>query len=116
MKESQSLGELQNNLNHPLLGEILNNLGMVPEVHVSTLADKEKLSKIITKYILYDSVVFIIEELRQGLQTLGMLECRQKYPRQFSEIFCKQFKPLDAHMVDLLFAPTFSEEGSNARH
>ena len=45
-----------------------------------------------------------------------MLECMQKYPSQFSEIFCKQLKTLDAHMVDLLFTPTFSEDGSNTKH
>ena len=70
-------------------------------------------SNIITRYILYDSVVFLIEELKQGLKTLGILEYMKKYPEQFSDIFCKQLKPLDGHMVDLLFIPIFDEEGSN---
>ena len=57
--------------------------------------------------------MFLIEELKQGLKTLGVLEYMKKYPEQFSDIFCKQLKPLDGHMVDLLFIPIFDEEGSN---
>lgn len=86
---------------------------MVP--HVSAVSDKAKFAKILQRHILYDSVMYLIDELKQGLQTLGVLESMRQHPDQFRDIFCRQPMSLDAHMVDLLFTPIFSEIGSNIR-
>ena len=115
MQGSQTLEELRESLKHSILEDILDNVGMVPNIHVTQISDKEKAYKMIKRYVLYDSQIFLIEELKQGLKTLGILDCLQKYPIQFSDIFCKRPTPLDAQTVDLLFSPRFSEEGSNAR-
>lgn len=60
VKESQSLEELRIALKDPLVKEILDNLGIIPDLHVSTLEDKEKFGNIVVRFILYDSVVFLI--------------------------------------------------------
>lgn len=63
-----------------------------------------------------DSVQFLINEVKEGLETLGVLQAVQRNPEKFREVFCKErMKKLDAQMVDLLFTPHFDEEGSNRR-
>lgn len=72
--------------------------------------------KLLVQHIVIDSVEYLINEVKEGLKTLGVLEAIKQNPEKFREVFCKENMPkLDAHMVDLLFSPNFNEEGSNQR-
>ena len=55
-----------------------------------------------------------IDELKEGLWTLGLLESIQKHPEEFRAFFCNENAPkLDAEMVDKLFADIqYDEEQS----
>ena len=54
--------------------------------------------------------------MKEGLNTLGVLQAIQKHPCKFKELFSRECLPkLDAEMVDLLFVPKLDEEGSNKR-
>ena len=56
-------------------------------------------------YVLVDSVEFLIDELKEGLGTLFLLEPIQKDPEEFKAFFCNENAPkLDAEMVGKLFA------------
>lgn len=84
--------------------------------YAKSLAEKNKMVQTVTQHVLLDSVKFLIDELKEGLDTLGVLGCIKKYPMQFMDVFCKQPRSgLDAQMVDLLFTPVFDEEGTNKR-
>jgi hypothetical protein len=62
------------------------------------------------------SNIYLIEELKEGLQTLGVLRCIQRYPDKFKDVFCESDMPvLDAQIIDLMFTPDFDEEGNNRR-
>ena len=59
---------------------------------------------------------YLIEELKEGLETLGVLRCIQRYPDKFKDVFCTSDTPvLDAQIIDLMFTLEFDEEGNNRR-
>ena len=65
-------------------------------------------------FLVIDLVKYLINEVKEGLKTLGAFEAIQQNPEKFREVFGKENMPkLDARMVDLLFSPNFNEEGSN---
>ena len=52
-----------------------------------------------------------IDELKEGLGTLGLLESIQKHPEEFRAFFCNENAPkLDAEMVGKLFADIHYDE------
>ena len=72
--------------------------------------------ELLVQHIVIDSVEYLINEVKEGLTTLGVLGAIQQNHEKFREVFCKENMPkLDALMVDLLFSPNFNEEGSNQR-
>ncbi len=82
--------------------------------YVRSADEKERLCRIITSHILVDGPRSLIEELKDGLQTLGILGKIIQYPEQFREIFTSEnIPPLDAQSVDLLFRINYEDHGSN---
>jgi hypothetical protein len=105
---------LLENLNDPNIQAILEAQGHAS--YASRVEEKERILKIITKHILIDAPRSLIEELKDGLQTLGILDSIIQYPEQFREMFTSEkIKPLDAQSVDLLFRINYADHGSNKR-
>ena len=70
----------------------------------------------IIRHILVDSTRYLLDDLKKGLQTLGVLDAIQNSPEQFRDVFTKEnIRPLDAETVDVLFSTQFEEQGSNER-
>ena len=64
--------------------------------------EKEKLLKMIAKYIVIDKPRSALEQFKEGLNTLGILELMQAYPVEFESLFCFQKKFLNANEFDRL--------------
>ena len=105
--------ELNTALKQPSIEKILDAQSALPSA--SSLGQKDSISDLIIRHILIDSVEFLIE-MKEGLNTLGILQSIQKHPHKFEELFSRGCSPkLDAQMVDLIFVPKLDEEGSNQR-
>lgn len=83
---------------------------------VSDVNEKTQICTLLVQHALLDSVQFLLNELKEGLETFGVLESIQRYPEKFREVFFMgEMSKLDAQLVDLLFIPNYDEEGSNIR-
>ena len=106
--------ELNTGLKEPSIEKILDAQGALPLA--SNISQKDSICELLVRHILIDSVDFLINEIKEGLNILGVLQSIQKHPGKFKELFCRECLPkLDAHMVDLIFVPKLDEEGSNKR-
>ena len=85
----------------------IKNLLDAQEALPSSMDEKHNLCKMLVHYVLVDSVEFLIDELKEGLGNLGLLECIQKHPEEFRAFFCN-----DAEMVDKLFFIDYDEKQS----
>ena len=80
------------------------------------LLDKIPSLKTILCHVLLDSLRYLLEDLKKGLEILGVLEAIQANPEQFQEVFTKEsFHPLDAETMDAVFAINYAEQSSNQR-
>jgi len=52
---------------------------------------------------------------KDGLRTLGLLECLIQHPEQFRPLLCAADVPMTADVIRETFQPTFSDDGSNRR-
>ncbi|XP_068758132.1 G2/M phase-specific E3 ubiquitin-protein ligase-like [Montipora capricornis] len=112
--KSQTVDKLAENVNDEEIQTILNDMG-ASTVHFG-IDKKNWYKKIILRHILIDSVGYRLEEFKNNLETIGVLDAMQKYPEQFRDLFSNEnVRPLDAQCVDLLFTIQFDEQGSNAR-
>lgn len=56
-----------------------------------------------------------LEQLKEGLSTLGILDLMEAHPVEFEALFCFQEKKLNAKDFDSMFTPMMAPVGSNAR-
>ena len=85
-------------------------------VKLPVVENKDSILKIILRHILVDSTRYLLEDLKKGLETLGVLEAIQKHPEQFRELFTTEnIRPLDAATVDAIFNIDYDEQGSIRR-
>ena len=66
-------------------------------------------------YFVVDRVRTQIEMFKEGLSTLGILECIKRYPTAFRKLFCHSEKELTSDDIDRTFVPQFDAPGSNSR-
>ena len=92
--------------------DLLENCGynMVPKYE-----DREELVAELCHYLVVDRVRTAIELFKEGLATLGILECMQKHPAAFKKIFCHRERPLTSQDLDQTFLAELDEAGSNNR-
>lgn len=101
-------------LNAPEIEAILDAQG--ESTYIGSLEHKSRFISIIKRHVLIDAPRSLIEELKNGLKTLGVLDKILAYPEQFRDLFTSEnVEPLDAQSVDLLFQITYAEKGSNTR-
>ena len=114
VSNADTVDDLKKALEDSTVQEILEAQGALSTV--LCISDRDRMCKLLVQHIVIDSVEYLVNEVKEGLKTLGVLEAIQQHPEKFREVFCKENSPkLDAHMVDLLFSPNFNEEGSNQR-
>ena len=101
MKNAENIDVFNKALNETPIKNLLDAQEALP----SSMDEKHNLCKMLVHYVLVDSVEFLIDELKEGLRTLGLLESIQKHPEEFRAFFCNENAPkLDAEMVGKLFA------------
>lgn len=101
---SATLEELEENLSDEEIQAILNDLGAstVP----SGIDKKDWYKKIILHHVLIDSTRYLLEELKSGLQTLGVLDAMKEHPYQFRDAFTKEnFSPISAMRRPTFYNP-----------
>ena len=80
-----------------------------------SLDKKDVIVKITLRHAPVDSTRYLLEYLKRGLDTLGVLEAIQANPERFREVFAKEnIRALDAETEDSLFTID-AEVGSNER-
>ena len=96
----------------PSVQDYLSNCGYNT---VPTFGKREELVAELCHYFVVDRVRTAIEMFKEGLTTLGILECIQKHPVAFKQIFCNFEKELTSEDIDQTFVPQLDEPGSNRR-
>ena len=114
IRNAETLDDLNEAIKNPSISAILEAQGAI--LSASAVSEKEGMCTLLMRHILLDSVQFLINEFKEGLETLGVLRSIQQHPETFRDVFCKSNMPvLDAQMIDLVFSPKFGEEGTNRR-
>ena len=87
----------------------------VPSCKV-TLADREDIVKSLSLHNLIYANKAEIDQLKEGLQTHGVLSLMERYPHLFRPLLQSTTKPLlTASQMMALFKPQWSLQGSNRR-
>ncbi|XP_046863385.1 G2/M phase-specific E3 ubiquitin-protein ligase-like [Xenia sp. Carnegie-2017] len=114
ISDASSIDDINKILEDNVLKNMLEAQGALP--FVSDVNEKTQICTLLVQHALLDSVQFLLNELKEGLETFGVLESIQRYPEKFREVFFMgEMSKLDAQLVDLLFIPNYDEEGSNIR-
>lgn len=109
---SQSEAEFTHSVNNEPVLELLWASGYAS---VPKFSAKTQLVEMIAKYIVIDRPRSALEQFKDGLNTLGILQLMQSHPKEFESIFCHEEKKLSADECDSLFTPMFGPIGSNIR-
>ena len=81
-----------------------------------TLADREDVVRSLSLHNLIYANKAEIDQLKEGLRTLGVLSLLEKYPHHFRPLLQSTTKPLlTASQMMALFKPQWSLPGSNQR-
>ena len=76
--------------------------------------EKDHFIKIIARHFLLDRVRYLLEDLIDGLRTLGVLDKIKENPKEFEKCLCRDNKPLTTEMVDALLHIDYAKQGSNS--
>ena len=109
---ANDIDELNTVLRDVGVHEILVALGS--KTKATSTDEKDHFIKIIARHVLLDRVRYLLEDLIDGLRTLGVLDKIKENPREFEKCLCRDNKPLTAEMVDALFHIDYAEQGSNS--
>ena len=88
--DSKTDKELKNNLHHEDIQGILDAQGAVKS---PVLQSKDSIVKIILRHVLVDSMRYLLEDFKKGLETLGALEAIQKHPEQSESCLLRRILP-----------------------
>ncbi|XP_046863143.1 uncharacterized protein LOC124456876 [Xenia sp. Carnegie-2017] len=114
ISDASSVDDINKILEDNVLKNMLEAQGALP--FVSDVNEKTQICTLLVQHALLDSVQFLLNELKEGLETFGVLESIQRYPEKFREVFFMgEMSKLDVQLVDLLFIPNYDKEGSNIR-
>ena len=109
--DSKTDDELEKNQHDDDIQGILDTQGAAT---LAVLKNKDSTLNIILCNVLVDSTRYLLEDLKKGLETLGVLEAIKKHPEQLRELFTKEnIRPLDAATVDATFSIDYDDQGSN---
>ena len=109
--DSKTDDELEKNQHDDDIQGILDTQGAAT---LAVLKNKDSTLNIILCNVLVDSTRYLLEDLKKGLETLGVLEAIKKHPEQLRELFTKEnIRPLDAATVDAIFSIDYDDQGSN---
>lgn len=75
--------------------------------------DKHRFVKFISRHVLLDSTRYLLEDFKECLRTLGVLEKIQEFQFQFFQCFSHVDKPLTVEIVNATFRARLCERGSN---
>ena len=105
--------EFTNNLEDEEIRGILDAQGLAT---LPMFEKKDHIAGIILRHVVVDSTRSHFEELKKGLETLGVLKVIQANPEQFRRVFTHQnVDALDAEKMYALFEICYAERGSNQR-
>ncbi|KXJ19536.1 G2/M phase-specific E3 ubiquitin-protein ligase [Exaiptasia diaphana] len=113
---SSNLEELRKNLSVPEISTILEAQGVATAL-IKSIDDKDWLCNLIVRHIIVDAPRSFLEDLKSGLETLGVLQKLHEFQEEFRDIFVpsKSNSKIDAQTIDSLFVIDYAEMGSNLR-
>ncbi len=82
---------------------------------VPKFGEKEELVKMIARYEVIDKPRSALEQFKEGLGTLDVLDVMKQHPAEFESLFCHEGTALSANEVDRIFIPTLDPVGCNTR-
>lgn len=85
----------------------------VQHTQAENTGEKDHFIKIIARHVLLDSTCHLLEELIDGLRTLGVYDKIKENPQAFAKCLCRFDKPLTAATVDALFQIEYAAPRSN---
>ena len=88
-------------------------LALGSKTQATNTGEKDHFVKIIARHVLLDSSRYLLEELINGLRTLGVYDKIKENPKEFAKCLCRSDKLLTAAMVDALFHIEYAEPSSN---
>ncbi|XP_028400989.1 G2/M phase-specific E3 ubiquitin-protein ligase-like [Dendronephthya gigantea] len=80
-----------------------------------SFGDKDKLLSMVARYFVLDKPRSALEQFKEGLETLAILDAMKRYPEEFKGLFCFQATKLTAPFMQTLFSIAYSPNGSNSR-
>ena len=87
VSNADTVDDLKKALEDSTIQEILEAQGALSTV--LCISDKDRMCKLLVQHIVIDSVEYLVNEVKEGLKTLGVLEAIQQHPEKFREVFCK---------------------------
>lgn len=112
VQTSQTEGEFLSSIQQDDILDLLHACGYNA---VPKFSGKDQLLGMIVKYILIDKPRSALEQFKEGLETLGILQAIQAYPDEFRNLFCFKATELTASLMESHFVTVFSPAGSNRR-
>ena len=88
-------------------------LALGSKTQAENTGEKDRFVKIIARHVLLDSTRYLLEELIDGLRTLGVYDKIKENTQEFAKCLCRFDKPLTAATVDALFQIEYAEPRSN---
>ena len=82
---------------------------------IPKFVEKKELLKMIAKHEVLDKPRSALEQFKEGLSTLGVLDVMKQHPAEFETLFCYEGNTITANVVDNIFTPMFDPVGSNRR-
>ena len=92
--------------------ELLSDIGYNS---IPKFSEKDQLLRMIARHEVIDKPRSALEQSKDGLSTLGILDLMKQYPAELETIFCNQGNVLSAAYIDLIFTPKMVPVGSNRR-
>ncbi len=115
VKNSQDEEEFSNHIKNNSVVELLSDCGYTSEISISKFAEKDQLLRMIARHKVIYKLRSALEQFKEGLSTLGILDLMQQYPAELETVFCYQGNVLSATVLDQILTPVMVPLGNNRR-
>ena len=90
-------------------------LGQAGSNGLPQFENREKLLAELCHYFVIDKVRSALEQFKEGLANLNVLQLMRSHPNLLEWVFCHGQSPLTSSTMDGIFIPSYSEEGTRQR-
>ena len=83
--------------------------------HLSAKCLSQNVQVPIPRYFVLDKPRSALEQFKEALEALGILDVVKKFPKEFEQLFCFQATKLTCFMLQTQLSTTYNPSGSNCR-